>query len=190
MYSCVPADIIVGMPAGRQEACSRKSPWLPSACSTRFASQIFLYSSVSGASWPFPYGLFGSNRNCWPGMRGVTVFHSPFQLGYFLSCAWAPPSVSISTVANASSSNVLRYNMIVLPSVVGSPRRDARDLHAAEAGYNVRPANGMALRSSRTLLATHISRTKRAKENEDALPKFDQRNRVHRRALRHDGRRL
>jgi hypothetical protein len=32
----------------------------------------------------------------------------------------APPTVTISTVANASASNILRYTMVVLPAFVGS----------------------------------------------------------------------
>jgi hypothetical protein len=50
-------------------------------------------------------------------MRGLTVSHWPFRLGYFApSAACTLPIVIISEAASANPAVELRYNMFVLPA--------------------------------------------------------------------------
>src|SRR5450432_1467712 len=103
-------------------------------------------------------------------MRGLTVSHWPFKLGYFApSAARAPPIVSISAAAAANTPVELPHNMMVLPALsVLCLVPNGRNSHAAQrAGYAVHPARGTASRS------LHHSESGPATENDDQDPTGD-----------------
>src|SRR5262249_46851256 len=75
---------MVGMPVGRHETPDSQLPWLPSFCSAMLFSKTLRYSGVSGACWPSPQGLLGSNAG-WPRTPSRTATHCPERSGYFAS---------------------------------------------------------------------------------------------------------
>src|SRR6266478_2404751 len=126
--------IIAGMPGGRQSAPGFQLPWPPLAWSARLASSTAWYSGVSGACWPRPHGLVGSNAG-WPPTPGIrTPIHWPHRSGYFASSkAWAAEQVA--TRASPIAPNAFRYSMVfplVIDSIVGLAPADAtRHVEAA-----------------------------------------------------------
>src|SRR5260221_14070073 len=119
------------------------------------SSWTFRYSDVSGACCAGPHALVGSNFIAWPPRRGLMASHWPFQLGYFASsAARAPPIVSMSAAANANAPVELRYNMSILPWVVGSPARIATDATSCSGDQDTPPVRHM---ERRRLLSASLS---------------------------------
>src|SRR5215510_11138125 len=85
-----------GIPKPRQLA-PRQSKEPPCSCDLRLASRIAWYSGVSGACWPLPHGLVGSNEG---GPRRIPL-HCPFQSGYLIS---SPAATAPTTIASAAAS--------------------------------------------------------------------------------------
>src|SRR5262252_4709641 len=100
-----------GIPPGRQRAFGLYS-CEPAASLAILASQIALYSGVSGGAWPRPPGFDGSY---WP---PPTRTHWPFQSGYLLSpCALLIAAGRQRPSASIMDATALRPVMSVLPTV-------------------------------------------------------------------------
>src|SRR5579863_10418139 len=104
--------MIRGMPGEKQELV-RSLPNPPASRSATLASAMAWYSGMSGAPWPRPTVLVGSNE-AGPGASGMRV-HCPRQSGYLLSSKAQAPFVVNSATARKVAPIKLRSSM-TLPS--------------------------------------------------------------------------
>src|ERR1700704_5762516 len=90
------------------------------------------YSGVSGACWPRPQGLVGSNA-AWPPTPRLTARQSPENFGYFpssntfpLSKTWAV-AIEIMSAVTAIVPIVARISIAVLPVIADLRAHEANE---------------------------------------------------------------